>query len=226
MTQFVNNDVSSGNVIYASDHNTQGALIAAVVNGGIENENVSDSAAINGSKLAIGTVPASKLDSDATGQGYLEIGRTTLGTAGDSISVTSIPPKKYLRIVISAFDTGGTIDTLVRFNNDSGNNYARRLSTNGGADVTAGSTSSLVTFGNAAYPTFTIIEITNTLAKEKNAIIYSIAQNTAGAGNLPGRTMGVGKWANTAAQINRVDASNPGTGDFAIGSEIVVFGKD
>lgn len=40
MTSFVNNDVQSGNVIYAADHNEQGARIAAVLNGGIDSTNI------------------------------------------------------------------------------------------------------------------------------------------------------------------------------------------
>lgn len=52
MTQFVNNNVSSGAVVFASDHNTQGALLAAVLNGGIDNDNIATGAAIARSKLA------------------------------------------------------------------------------------------------------------------------------------------------------------------------------
>lgn len=66
MTQFVNNDVASGNIIYASDHNTQGALLSAVLNGGIDDNNINASAGINGSKLADSSVTPAKL---ATGTG-------------------------------------------------------------------------------------------------------------------------------------------------------------
>lgn len=52
MSTFVNNDVTPNSVIFASDHNTQGALLAAILNGGIENDNISSSAAIARSKLA------------------------------------------------------------------------------------------------------------------------------------------------------------------------------
>jgi hypothetical protein len=52
MSTFVNNDVSSGAIVYAADHNTQGSLLAAVINGGIDNNNISSSAAIATSKLA------------------------------------------------------------------------------------------------------------------------------------------------------------------------------
>lgn len=52
MTTFVNNDVAPGAVVFASDHNTQGALLAAVLNGGLDNGNINASAAIATSKLA------------------------------------------------------------------------------------------------------------------------------------------------------------------------------
>lgn len=52
VTTFVNNDVSSGDTVFASDHNTQGALLAAVLNGGIDNNNISAGAGISTSKLA------------------------------------------------------------------------------------------------------------------------------------------------------------------------------
>jgi hypothetical protein len=61
MSTFVNNDVSSGAIVYASDHNTQGSLIAAVLNGGIDNANITSGAAIDGSKLADSTVDFSKM---------------------------------------------------------------------------------------------------------------------------------------------------------------------
>lgn len=44
MTTFVNNDVQSGNIIYAADHNEQGARVAAVLNGGIDSGNIADGA--------------------------------------------------------------------------------------------------------------------------------------------------------------------------------------
>ena len=52
MSTFTNNNVSSGDVVRASDHNTQGANIAAVVNGDIDNANISATAAISTTKLA------------------------------------------------------------------------------------------------------------------------------------------------------------------------------
>jgi hypothetical protein len=60
MSTFTNNNVSSGDVVRASDHNTQGANIAAVVNGDIDNANISATAAIAGSKLADGAITPAK----------------------------------------------------------------------------------------------------------------------------------------------------------------------
>lgn len=63
MSNFVNNDVASGAIVYASDHNTQGALLAAVINGGLDNANIATNAAIDGSKLADGGITPAKLTS-------------------------------------------------------------------------------------------------------------------------------------------------------------------
>jgi hypothetical protein len=59
MTQFVNNDVASGNVIYASDHNEQGSRIAAAVNN-IETAQLADSL-IATAKIADSAVTPAKL---------------------------------------------------------------------------------------------------------------------------------------------------------------------
>ena len=60
MTTFVNNDVQSGNIIYAADHNEQGARTAAVLNGGIDSSNLADGA-VSTAKLVDGAVSTAKL---------------------------------------------------------------------------------------------------------------------------------------------------------------------
>lgn len=67
MTQFVSNNVSSGSIIYASDHNEMGSRIAAVVNGGLDDTNIS---AVSGTKISAGTLPGTALDA-ATAGGWL-----------------------------------------------------------------------------------------------------------------------------------------------------------
>lgn len=58
MSTFTSNNVSSGAIIYASDHNEMGSRIAAVLNGGIDSTNVSS---LNGSKINDGTLAASAM---------------------------------------------------------------------------------------------------------------------------------------------------------------------
>lgn len=111
-------------------------------------------------------------------------------------------------------------------NNDSANNYAIRLSTNGAADTTSTSRAnwSLVPT-TGSFLIFGTINILNISTSEKIGIINTMGA-TAGAGNAPERRESVGKWANTSSQISRIDISNSSGGSFATGSQIIVLGHD
>lgn len=187
----------------------------------------------DGTAIGDDAIQARHIDWNNTGGGdnggiwWEELGRTTLGSAGDTISVTPIAARKYLKILVFATDTGGTITASVRFNNDTAANYSYRNSSNGGADGVAGSgTSAFIGAPARACPTQIEAFVTNTTANEK--IIQFVATNTgtAGAGAAPDRLEGAGKWANTSTQITRVDVINGGAGDYAIGSEVVVLGHN
>ena len=151
--------------------------------------------------------------------------RFVLATAGDTITVDNLPARKYLTVFASLLNTGGTISATVRFNNDSGANYARRLSTNNSADSATGSLTSLVLSSSLAAPCFLVMDIMNIAAQEKYLQSQATAA-TSGAGNAPQRDESHSKWANTSTQISRIDLINVGTGDYAIGSEVVVIGHD
>lgn len=156
-----------------------------------------------------------------------EIGRTTLSGAGDTITVSSLPARKYLRVLVFAIATGGTISSSVTFNGDSGSNYARRVSDNGGADAATTSQGGLFGFtGTAAANQYAVLDIINVSNQEKLVIGHAVGANTAGAGNAPVRNETIGKWANTSAQINSITFTNGGSGDYAAGSEIIVLGHD
>ena len=182
------------------------------------------------SPLGAGLINGKRLDFSFTGEGGIwweELGRTTLTGAGDTISVTGLAERKYLLIMVITSATGGTINSRLRFNNDSANNYAERSSANGGADGTAVSSSSMGLSATASTSDrFTTAYIRNIAAQEKLLYAQTIEQGTAGAGNAPARAEITDKWANTSAQITRVDAINTGTGDFAIGSEVIVLGHN
>ena len=157
-----------------------------------------------------------------------EIGRTRLAVAGDTISVQNLPNKRYLKVEISVEDTGGSIICNMRFNNDTGNNYATRRSANGAADATSTGDSS-INVGRAvsATPQFVLAYIENRASIEKMVQCFGAARGTAGAGNAPDRNDTLGKWANTSATINRIDVVNStGSGDYAIGSQVTVYGHN
>ncbi len=173
------------------------------------------------------TVAASKINFGGSGSGvwWEEIGRTTLGVAGATISVTSLPARSYLAIIVKVNMTGaGAVSLLL--NNDSGNNYARRLSTNGGADATTTPASLFVNLPAGQYPWYLTGEIVNMQTEEKTITFNAVSTNTAGVANVPNRYEGVGKWTNTADQINRIDVSNSGAGNFTANSTIIVLGHN
>lgn len=230
MSTFVNNDVSSGEIIYASDHNTQGALVAAVLNGGIDNDNINASAAIDGSKLANSTVGATKVNFGGSGAGiwWEEIARTTLDVAGDTITVNNIPLRKYLYVKYSTIPTGGTTNNYFRLNNDSGANYAERIYDDGVSTTTVSQDKALLAGQTVAQSCTGHIEMLNIAGQEKVGRVTGNRPGAPGAANAPvGFRTTAFKWANTTNAVSRIDVINVGgTGDFAIGSEVVVLGHD
>jgi hypothetical protein len=155
-----------------------------------------------------------------------EVASTTLGVAGDVITIT-VPARKYLRIRGSLIPTGGTIAVAMTFNGDTGNNYAAKRSTNFVADADATSASSIFLEVSATAVQKNIsCQITNILAQEKQVEGSGRDAGAAGAANVPNIRIVSGKWANTAAQITTMTFTNVGTGDLAVGSEIIVEACD
>lgn len=221
---------SDGETIDAADYNTPINTIVNEINGNLDNSNIDAAAAIAGSKLADEGVTASKINFGGSGSGvwWEEIGRTTLGSAGDTISVASLPARKYLKVIVSTVATGGTAEQAIRFNADTGSNYARRISSNGAADTTGTAGGGLLLTSNSSQDvclsTFEVLNISN---QEKLVVGQSVKRNSSGAGSIPDKWEFVGKWANTSSQISQIEIVNgSGTGDYAIGSEIVVLGHD
>ena len=155
-----------------------------------------------------------------------ELGRTTLSSAGDTISIASFSARKYLKLIISCLPSGA-ITAIVRFNNDSGSNYASVYTTNGGAASSLTSdTSFLADVDNAAVSKFAEFEIVNISSQPKLVIGNMVTENASGAGTYPNMRDIRAKWQNTSAQITRVDVVNTAAGDFASGSQVVVLGHD
>ena len=158
---------------------------------------------------------------------WKEIARTTLGSASSTFNTSTFTGKKYLWVQIYGSRSSGSDDGIIRFNSDSGSNYARRFSTNGGSDGTGASATSisnmLASEGNRD-PFYSNSFIINKADKEKFIISnLCFVDSGAGAGNAPSRRESANKWTNTSDQITSIQVSG---GTFDAGSEIVVLGCD
>lgn len=148
-------------------------------------------------------------------------------TVGDSIRVSPLKPKKYLRIVINVMATGGNISIFMRFNGDSTATYARRDAINGAADGTVINANQIpLNPVTGALPSYAVVDVLNIATSEKLVIGHTVYQNVAGAGTAPQRLETVGKWTNTTDLISEVNIENTSTGDFAVGSEVSIYGHN
>lgn len=105
MGTFTGNTVASGNVIYASDHNTLVGLLSTVLNGGIDNANIAASAGIDFSKISGGSSTA--LGAPVT---YTPVW-TNMTVASSTVSAKYIQIGKIVYYYISVILAGGNKPT-------------------------------------------------------------------------------------------------------------------
>ena len=169
--------------------------------------------------------PSGSLQSPSVG-GWVELGRTTLGSDGDSIDVTGLADKRYLMALINV-PTTGNARPRTRFNADTGNNYSDRWSQIGGGDNTSGSQSFIYNeVTSTTDDTFAVCYASNLSNKEKLTICHGVSAKSAGASQEPFRSEVVGKWANTSDAISQWNLTNDLAGSYTSGSEVVVLGWD
>jgi hypothetical protein len=170
--------------------------------------------------------PALGLPSGSVG-GWVELGRTTLGSDGDSIDVTGLADKRYLMALINV-PTTGNARPRTRFNADTGNNYSDRWSHIGGGDTTTGTSQSFIynEVTSTTDDTFAVCYASNLSNKEKLTICHGVSAKSAGASQEPFRSEVVGKWANTSDAISQWNLTNDLAGSYTSGSEVVVLGWD
>ena len=135
------------------------------------------------SKRIVGT-NADRIGTPAVSGGWKELARTTLGSAGDDITVSSLADKRYYMVLGDYIPTGGNVNGTHRYNNDSGSNYANRYSDNGGADGTG--TSSTEVWCNPQeddHHLFGVSYISNLAGKEKLVLFNGVNANSTGASN-------------------------------------------
>ena len=165
--------------------------------------------------------------------GWVELGRTTLGSAGDTIDVSSVPDKRYYMILgHNITDGAGKIQSGMRFGNgsvDSGTNYSNRYSQDGGSDVIGTSQNSAysITAGiEQDADMFRVNYMANLSGNEKLHLGHIVSQSSAGAATVPIRGEAVGKWTNTSNPVDYFRSLNAEVGSYATGSELVILGWD
>ena len=163
--------------------------------------------------------------------GWVELGRTTLGSAASTITVSSLANKRYLMMLVNTSHSVDSAQDLIRVGNgsiDSGSNYSNRYQINGGADGTSVSDTEMYPFQTqtlANQSEFGISYFSNYSTKEKLVIHNTVHGSTIGAGTAPARREMVSKWANTSNVIDTV-RSIVSDGNLTSGSEVVVLGWD
>lgn len=171
-----------------------------------------------------GSVDYEHLGSDVGA--WQELADVELGSAGDSLSSGTFTAKKFLRWEAYILPSG-VYTIQLRFNNDSGANYAHRYT----IDNTVGSSGTSVTnIGNfegaAANPITIRGECNNFTATQKLGFTRSVSGSSSAA-TAPAYVDFYFKWANTSAQITRLDIINVAAStDMAAGSRLVVYGRD
>lgn len=184
---------------------------------------------VDGTLIEDDAVLARHIDWASTGADggiwWEELGRTTLGSAGDTISVASFAARKYLRLIYSCIPSG-QINTRVKFNNDGSALYAFTQSLNFAAGVSALSQTiySPSISANTVHK-YGEINILNLSTDFKIMNGFEIDRYGTDASTSINQATTYGKYASNT-QVTRIDVTNVGTGDFAIGSEVIVLGHD
>lgn len=240
---------SSNTSIKPSEVNANIDTIYNAFNGNISGANLADNAittlkladtTIAPNNIADNAITTAKIFDDAvtglqidwagtgadSGIWWEELGRTTLSGNADSISVSNLEPRTYLRILYFPYQSG-TLTSQLTFNSDSGANYSNRETTNGAADVTyTGQTSFTIIGAAASRPPLSVIDALNVTTQEKVFIEQRVELTSAGAGTAPSRKEAVGKWANTTSPIHTVTVTNASTGDFIASTELIILGHN
>ena len=164
------------------------------------------------------------------GGAWTNLGEDTLGSAGDTMSITSLARKDYLHIVGVAIADSGSPQCALSFNGEEDEDYSFRFWINDSTDYT-GVNQDVIKLNDAydevAY--FNIDVMNYPLGSgyfEKQVYSETGYSSSTGAGNYPALMTTIAKWINTTDAIDQVDIKNIDTGDFAIGSNVTVFGAD
>jgi len=163
---------------------------------------------------------------------WKELARVTLSSTATSFGTTFADKDNIMVLILWSREGGASADPKLQLGDtsaDTGSNYARRLSANGGTDSTntsADYSSQWATGAGSDIMNFQVIQFRNTATKEKLGIEHGVFAGATGSGTAPNRTENVFKWVNTSVQAGYIRYYAASGTTFSIGSEIVVLGCD
>lgn len=178
-----------------------------------------------GSQMQVATATAAGVALGRLGS-WVELSRTKLEVAGDTVDVANLPNKRYYMILIDT-PSASSLGTNLRFGAgsvDTATNYASRRSDNG-IEATSSSLNRIILQANigSAQKRFGVFTIANLSANEKLLVGHDM-RTIDGDGSAPSRLENIGKWTNIASPLDVIQYLNTNSGSFAIGTEMVVLG--
>jgi len=162
-------------------------------------------------------------------QAWKQIAVATADGNSQTMNTGTISPTyTNLQIIIHTLGGGGSSDDgLLRFNDDTGSNYKRNFSQNGGAQDTVssgGSTGISNMVARANRQSYSVSTVSNLNGAEKCGFGLAVTDGgSTGTGNAVTRMEYAFKWANTT-QITSVQLYNTG-GNWTSGSKMLVYGN-
>ena len=155
---------------------------------------------------------------------WAKLGSDTLSGTADQVALDISTTEKFIQYFYHLIEST-EIFQHIELNSDTGTNYARRYSSNGGTDVTQTSQSDMQ-WTQYFRDQFEIGYITSIDTEEKLIIAFNVGANTAGAANVPTRMEIAAKHDQTTNPVNRIEFNNNGSGDYATGSNLSALTGD
>jgi len=155
---------------------------------------------------------------------------STLGAAATTIEISDLTGKKFNQYMYDLIDDGtNQILDLQVYNSETGNLFASRGSSNGGADATDVSRDEITTQNSGAQDLFGICYSVWISGEEKLTIGFSVGQGTAGAAGAPNRSEYVGKYVPSPLtdtfDVLTLEAQSSGE-EYESGSNLSALGTD
>jgi hypothetical protein len=154
-------------------------------------------------------------------------GTTTLSSAGDTVTLSSLTASDFNLFIFHKIQVTGNVAMLQTFNNNTNTVYSRRGSNNGTAEFTSTNGSNWIVQHDISGDEFLIQYVCSISGKEKLAIMFTVSESTSGSGTAPTRKEQVGKFVPSPdADITRIDMNDTEAGSYDIGTNLSALTGD